>query len=111
LPLADRLAGFTEEAAHRSAISRAYYAAYHAAEAFVRAKGILTSGHTHQKVWDALVNDPDHARANVGVRGKQLNWIRVMADYRAPFPGDIGKELRAAIAEARGLVADLARLS
>ena len=51
LTLAERLATDTgDEAAQRTAISRAYYAAYHAAASFVRAQGILTIGHTRLTV-------------------------------------------------------------
>lgn len=39
-----------DEAALRTAISRAYYAAYHEAAAFVRSEGLLRRQHSHQAV-------------------------------------------------------------
>ena len=112
LTLADRLVRQApDEAAQRSAISRAYYAAYHAAAAFVRAKVILTAGHTHRSVWRALKADPDVDRADAGRKGDRLRWFRMAADYRNPFPGDLGRLARTAVAEARNLIDALDRLS
>ena len=111
MALAERLlAGSADEADRRTAISRAYYAAYHAAAAFVRARGLLVSGQTHTKVWQALVTDASPDRTDVGVRGAQLKWVREQADYRTPFPGNLDNESRAAIIEARAILAALQRL-
>ncbi len=112
LALAERLARDSDnEAAQRTAISRAYYAAYHAAAIFVRAKGILTIGHTHSTVWRALIADPDPDRALVGRRGDDLKRLRTNADYRNPFPGDVGSLGQHAIANARVVIDELDRLS
>ena len=112
LTLAERLAGDTDdEPAQRTAISRAYYAAYHVAASLVRAKGILTVGHTHLTVWRALTNDPDPDLVLVGRRGDDLKRLRGDADYRNPFPGNLGNLVQAAIAEARNLIEALDRLS
>lgn len=92
------------EAGFRSAISRAYYAAYHAAAVFVRETGILVSGHTHRRVWQSLALEPDAERADIGTRGLQLKWLREQADYRAPFLGNLGEDARAAVLEAAALV-------
>lgn len=105
LTVARRLAAPpTDEADLRTAISRAYYAAYHAAAAFVRAEGILESGHTHVTVWDALAGDAGVDQAEAGRRGHRLKLLRQAADYRNPFPGDIDKQVRFALGEARSLV-------
>ena len=62
LSLAKRLPNYSGgEAAQRTAISHAYYAAYHAAAIF-GAAGILTIGQTHIAVWTALNDDSDHDR-------------------------------------------------
>ena len=112
LALAERLASDTgDEAAQRTAISRAYYAAYHAAAIFVRVKGILTIGHTHSTVWKALTTDPDPDRVLVGPRGDDLKRLRTNADYRNPFPGDLDSLGRDAIATARVVIDTLDRLS
>jgi len=111
LELATRLAHRgADEAELRTAISRAYYAAYHGAAAYVRAQHILTSGHSHTRVWQALANDPDPARADIGVRGVFLKRSREYADYRHPFPGALAEEAEAAILEARAIVAAIDRL-
>lgn len=99
------------EAALRSAISRAYYAAYHAAASFVRAEGLLTTGHTHARVWAVLSSSPDFAHAEVGGKGERLKTLRVDADYRNPFPGDPGRIAREAVITARDVVDAIDRLS
>lgn len=104
------LAEARDEAALRSAISRAYYAAYHAAAAFVRASGLLQQRHTHQGVWNALVHDPDPARTEAGKRGDQLHRRRIMANYRGAAPSDLEAFARDAVAEARSLVDAISRL-
>lgn len=62
-----------DEATQRTIISRAYYAAYHAASAFVRAKGLLRVSHSHATVWSTLMAQKNADRTNVGLRG---NWLR-----------------------------------
>lgn len=111
LALADDLVERPDEAAQRSAISRAYYAAYHAAAAFVRNAGLLTRGHTHHRVWNVLANDPDPARAEVGWLGDLLRLARISADYHTPFPGDVLGQARAVVRDARLLVEAIERLS
>ncbi len=64
----------TAEADLRTAISRAYYAAYHAASAYVRANTLIPVAErlTHDKVWTVLARDQDRARAETGQRGDVL---------------------------------------
>lgn len=107
LMLAERLAERgADEATLRTAISRAYYAAYHRASAYVRANALVPARArlTHQRVWEAfaLVNDPRHAE--VAVRGDRLRRLRTSADYHNPFPGDPSKMASAATREARTVV-------
>lgn len=111
LAVADRLlADAPDEGALRSAISRAYYAVYHAAATFVRTSGILRRGHSHRRVWSALANDVDPARAAVGARGDQLRQVRTDADYRDRVPGDLANRARDTVREARALVEAIHRL-
>lgn len=110
LDLAERLAtDHATEADLRSAISRAYYAAYHAAAGFVRTRGLLTTTHTHEKVWRTLTNDPDPYLARIGIRGNQLRQARTKADYRNPFKGDPLFEARSALIASRTIVDAMAR--
>ena len=112
LALAERLAAETDnEAAQRTAISRAYYAAYHAAAAFVRDKGMLETGHSHRAVWAAFVADGDRARVRVGWKGHLLKLTRLDADYRRPLSGDLATLTKQAIADARDVIETLDRLS
>jgi hypothetical protein len=77
-----------EEAALRSAISRAYYAAFHVAKAFVDLlveQGILqwpgTRRSIHDQVWDVLTLHPDPVVAGLADRGRLLKRERTEADY------------------------------
>jgi hypothetical protein len=117
LTLAKRLAlparGDATEAELRSAISRAYYAAYHAASSYVRAQALVSPAErlTHTKVWDVLARDPATERAEVGQRGDVLRRVRVSADYRNPFPDtDIVARVAAALVEADRLVVTFSEL-
>ena len=113
LRLAVRQARSPKEATRRTAISRAYYAVYHAASAFIRRKGLhpAASRLTHEIVWKILTADPDPNRAAVGVRGDLLKKVRVDADYREPFPGDLAAKTTWAVREARLLIDALDRLA
>lgn len=112
LPLAERLAGDADdEAAGRTAINRASYAAYHAAAAFARSTGLVRGRHTHAKVWTALVLDADAERAEIGRRGDFLRQVRIGADYRRPFPSDLAEQTRNAVAMARAIIEALDRMS
>jgi uncharacterized protein (UPF0332 family) len=109
LVLADRLADETDdEASQRTAISRAYYAAYHAAAAFVRAQRLLSDSHTYRRVWDAFARMADSDGAIVGALGDRLRQRRQLADYRTPYPGDVAWDAGAAKSEAR-IIVDLLR--
>ena len=115
LALARRLARRkTSEAHQRTAISRAYYAAFHAASSFVRAKALVppTERLTHDKVWNLLATDPDPDRVDVGRRGDLLKRLRVNADYRTPLPDkNLAERVADALTEARRLVEAISRLT
>jgi hypothetical protein len=109
----DALAGWLaenrpDEASQRSAISRAYYYAYHRAAEYVSANGLgpETDYISHHEVWSAI---RDSGRAGCRVladRGFSLRNVRNWADYRLHFPTNLQKQAIDAIAEAR----DIARL-
>lgn len=111
LALAERLAQEADdESAQRTAIGRAYYAAYHEAAAYVRATGLVRTRHSHEKVWAALADDPASPTGELAAEAERLRRRRIAADYRNPFPGDAGEEARAAVAEARAVIEGLRRL-
>jgi uncharacterized protein (UPF0332 family) len=67
-----------DEAALRSAISRAYYAAYWVARRFLSDAGIRVQGHI--ETWDAF-RQLDEARWKTGENGSLLRRSRNNADY------------------------------
>lgn len=90
LELAKELAARDDEASARSAISRAYYAAYHWARDYVAQELAVTvpKSEAHQAVWDALTQ---HGRKreelSAGAGGKRARVMRNQADYEARLPG------------------------
>jgi len=106
LTLARRLASEPDEASRRSAISRAYYAAYHAAASYVRAKRLVPASRSlsHRLVWAIFATDPDPDRADVGARGRDLQQVRNLADYGASFPGNLERRTRGAIVRSQTLL-------
>ncbi len=111
LPFAERLAlEADDEPSQRTAISRAYYAVYHAAAGYVRAKGLLHVRHSHGRVWAAIGGDSDAGRVGVREKAERLRRRRIAADYRNPFPGDVGEQAKAAVADARDVIEALERL-
>lgn len=110
LLLAERLVREgNDESAQRTAISRAYYAAYHAAAAYVRATGTLPHGHTHQRVWTSLEKSTE--LADVAAYGGVLRRLRIEADYRGRFPGDVGEQAQTSIGLARDVIEALRRVA
>jgi hypothetical protein len=78
-----------DPAAERSAISRAYYAAFHLASArFVAAGERLTLlGDDHVLVWDWFLASSDRRMRAIGANGKRLRRWRRAADYESVYPG------------------------
>lgn len=73
-----------EEASLRSAISRAYYAAFHVARNFGwdRREFTLTgTGHDHWLVMNYFRSSPDRTRRKIGVDLDRLYDNRTSADY------------------------------
>ena len=89
-----------DEAGQRTAISRAYYVAYHAASMYVRREELLPSDQQlrHDRVWRLI---RDSQRPNSGViaqLGFSLRDARVMADYKNPYTGNLPSEANDAVA-------------
>jgi hypothetical protein len=95
------------EAGQRTAINRAYYAAYHAASAFVRAVALNPPGQplTHDRVWHLIRLSALPNSAEIAKLGFDLKNARVGADYRNPFPGNLSSEVKDAIANSAAIIA------
>lgn len=97
------------EAGQRTAINRAYDAAYHAASAFVRARELSPPGQhlTHDRVWRLIRLSAIPNSATIAKRGFALKDARVGADYRNPFPGNLASEIKDAIFNSATIIAML----
>lgn len=80
-----KLRPLTNQAAMRSAISRAYYAGYNKAAAKMQEDTgkPLAGGDTHKQVWDYFEKASDLYRRRIGNDGTRLKRRRVDADYHA----------------------------
>lgn len=89
LTLAQNLAGQTvivsEQAKFRSAISWAYYAAFHQAKQILEEKDRLTIPlqNVHKFVINQFQNHPDPIRQKIGNRLQVLRGYRNQADYES----------------------------
>ena len=102
------------DAALRTVISRAYYAAFHVARGFVdhevRAGVILwpaTRRSIHDKVWDVLKDHPDQDVAALAVKGADLKRQRTEADHSIAPNSDRAKLARRARRRAREIIAEI----
>lgn len=76
LDLAERLSKENDEAAQRTSVSRAYYAAFHGAQTHCRAKKLLTGLRTtHRDVWENF--DPSRPVQSVSFIG----WRRSRGNF------------------------------
>jgi uncharacterized protein (UPF0332 family) len=99
LQLAQQLAGSLDEAAHRTAISRAYYSAYHAVNDQLVANNVVTDLQrpSHERVWSVYVKSSQPACKRIGNVGFRLRNARVEADYqgnKTPSPALLQRSLR-----------------
>jgi uncharacterized protein (UPF0332 family) len=88
LTVADDLAAGTTEAAWRSAISRAYYAAFHVAREFLIRLGfrVATGDRAHAYLWLRLSNTKDPVADACGQLLQDLRSRRNTADYDLSRP-------------------------
>jgi hypothetical protein len=112
LRLARDLAGRPDDdAALRSAISRADYAAYGRAAAYLVARGEFADrAVTHLGVWAVFKDLPEPARREIWTLGLRLKDQRVKADYQPSFRGSLTKAANEAIDRAAVVLALLALL-
>ena len=111
LDLAEDLAARTDEAAQRSAVSRAYYAALGKARELLEHEGrTLTSAeNVHYFVWQAFSDSEDDRRYYISVDGNWLRRNRNAADYD-PLMADPHGRAAQAVRKARSLLAALERI-
>ena len=111
LVLAQELAQRREEAALRSAISRAYYAAFGKAKAFLESEGVSFAADAgdHAQVWETFRGSSNDVRYYIGEDGFGLRNSRNRADYDAEV-SDIQARAQRAIRKADGIFRSLERL-
>jgi uncharacterized protein (UPF0332 family) len=85
LLLANNLAGAGNEAAYRSAVSRAYYSVFHAASVSLKSNSVATnpkySRDRHLQVWNVYIVSADKDCKRIGNQGQRLKLDRHDADY------------------------------
>ena len=116
LNLARELAGkstdvSSEEAKLRSAISRAYYAAFIQARNFLRDRDQITIPRekTHKYVIEQFQNSADEKRRKLGEKLQRLRDFRNQADYNDIFPKLLGKTEQA-LGLARRIISGISTL-
>lgn len=112
LNLARELAqAMTDEAKMRSAISRAYYAAFIKARNFLQEREGLTiaSENSHQYLINQFKNSSDPARTKLGERLKRLRVYRNQADYDNSFPR-LAEKVQESLTLARRIISSLDNL-
>lgn len=116
LTLAESLASSSDEAALRTAISRAYYASFHTAEDICRDLHIAVPRFTAHGGWDSSVHSRviaalrAHPNPHLQHAGKLLTSMRKSrntADYQLPFGMDVHKGARKAILDAKCITEEI----
>ncbi len=99
------------EAAQRSAISRAYDAAYgRTAESLIEREDLVRGSITHHAVWLAFRDAADPDRFAFWEHGTVLKDRREHADYRRLFQGSLTQAARDSIRRATEVLTLLDRL-
>jgi len=83
LHLAQELGGRADEAARRSAISRAYYYAFHVANDHLKANRVRLDleRSVHERVWRVYIKSSNPQCVKIGTDGYRLKVARRDADY------------------------------
>lgn len=104
-------ASTTDEAAQRTAIGRAYYAAYGRASEHLLARGLLAPrAMSHHNVWSAFRSRSNQDDVDVWTNGIFLKEQRQKADYRRTFQGSLTQAAQDAIERATAVLNLLDRL-
>lgn len=102
----------SKEAELRSAVSRAYYAAFCKARNYLRDKenhSLSEGAEVHAQIQDIFMASSDRRRREIGENLNRLRAYRNRADYRDLFSG-LSKTTVAAIELADDVLSDLRRL-
>lgn len=113
LRLAEELAlRHDDEAARRSAISRAYYAAYCQACAYLNQKEVpIPHGEgSHDRVWRSFINLPGRTHSGIQANGDRLKRKRVLADYNAQAVTSV-QDVTSAIQVSKNILGWIAQVS
>ncbi|MGH2615404.1 MAG: HEPN domain-containing protein [Thermomicrobiales bacterium] len=106
LELAEKLVAWRgDPAAERSAISRAYYAAFHKAKTYFLVKGgrLTFQGEDHGAVADWFKDSVHRDLRKIGIDVERLRRLRRVADYDERF-AHLSNEAQAAVTLARRTV-------
>lgn len=112
LDLAEKLAREPDESSRRSAVSRAYYAAFCCARNKLRDNKEFKPtgrGKDHDEVWKLFQNSADKERRRIGCLGNGLKIKRGRVDYEDTVP-NLAKMVADAPRDARKLLSDLQNL-
>jgi len=112
LELAERLVAWRgDPAAERSAISRAYYAAFHQAKAYFLLRGgrLIFQGGDHGAVADWFKDSINRDLRKIGLDIERLRRLRRVADYDERF-AHISSEAQAAVTLARRTIYAISEL-
>ena len=99
-----------EEACLRSAISRAYYAAYRRASDFAEMEeGFIPTRHgvDHSRLQDHFRDQPDKTHKKVYSSLNRLSRNRAKADYASTYAGSLASQAQSAVDLARNLLNSL----
>ena len=107
LRLANDLAKNSDEASHRTSISRAYYSIYHAAASRAEANGCAPK--THKELWNLYRRDPDRNCLKLSTLGYTMRVAREDADYQEVVV-DVAGILNQQIEDANRFLAALSSL-
>ncbi len=112
LELADELAGRSDEAALRSAISRAYYYIYHLALRRAESNNFkpLSGEGTHTQLWRVFTTSPEPDCIKLGNIASRLKEKRERADYKESY-ARIGEDVPELLSDARDFAVRLEKLN
>lgn len=94
LEQAERLLS-SDETDNRTAVSRAYYAGYHACQSYYKTLVPEDSAQSgmHRQFLDGLINSPNKTDKSIGYRLQEIYKGRIKADYKLTqrFPSEDAK--------------------
>ena len=108
LRLATDLSQNSDEASHRTSISRAYYSVFHAATIQAGRNGY--AGRSHKKLWKTFADDQDRGCRKLSAIANTMKRAREDADYVTAVPS-ISDEMAQQLAYANDFLTRLAALS